>query len=292
MRIMVAFAALVGVAIGIGWLVAGAGGAVIASAGVLLAGLSMYANASGCVLHLTGAYPMAREAASDLHHLVERLAAQADMPGVAPRLYWLPGDAPNALATGRNPTRAAIAMTPALLTLLTRDELAGVLTRELACIARRYTVVGDMAAALAGGLMLIASWQGRARAPVQAADPDSGRGSRRLGTWGGTGWRAALMWIAARLVRAASSAEQVHAADAEGARVFGDPFPIAHALEKLTVANSTRPVRMVNPGLAHQFIVAPNIEEPVRPLFTAPPPLNVRLQRLTRQALLPAVNPG
>ena len=291
MRIVAVFAALVGVATGIGWLVAGALGAVIASAGVLLAGLSLYAGASACVLHLAGAYPMERDATPDLHRLVERLAAQADMPG-APRLYWLPGDAPNALATGRNSTRAAIAMTPALLTFLTRDELAGVLARELTCIARRYTVVGDMAATLAGGLMLIASWQGRSRATAEMADPNSGGEGCRSGLWGGTGWRAVLMFIAARLARAASSAEHVHTADAEGARVFGDPFSVARALERLAAANSTRPVPMVNPGLTHQFIVAPHIDEPVRPLFTAPPPLNVRLQRLTRQALRPAVNPG
>ena len=292
MRILAAFAALVGVATGIGWLVAGALGAVIASAGVLLAGLGLYANASACVLRLAGAYPMERDAAPDLHRLVERLAAQASLPGAAPRLYWLPGDAPNALATGRDPAHAALALTPALLTLLERDELASVLTRELVCIARRRTVVGDMAAALAGGLMLIASWQGRSRATAETAGPNGGREGCRSGLGVGTGWRAALMFIAARLVRAASSTEHVHAADAEGARVFGDPFPIARALERLAAANSTQPVRTVNPGLAHQFIVAPYIEEPDRPLFVALPPLPVRLQCLTQQALLPAPNPG
>ena len=292
MRIVAGFAALVGVATGIGWLVAGALGAVIASAGVLLAGLGLYANASACVLRLAGAYPMERDAAPDLHRLVERLAAQASLPGAAPRLYWLPGDAPNALATGRDPAHAALALTPALLTLLTRDELAGVLTRELACIARRYTVVGDMATPLAGGLVLLAGWQSRARAAARAADAIRDRGGPHGGLWGRPAWRAVLVLVAARLVRAASSAEHVHAADAEGAQMLGDPFPIARALEKLTAANSMRPERAVNPGLVHQFVVAPYTEEPVRLLFTAPPPLHVRLQRLTRQALRPAAYAG
>ena len=163
MRILAAFAVLVGVVTGIGWLVAGAPGAVIAGASALLASLSLYRNAGRCVLHLAGAYPIVRDVAPDLYRLVERLAAQAGMPGAAPRLYWLPGDAPNALATGRDLAHAAIALTPDLPALLDRDELAGLLARELACLTRGATRPGDIAAALAGGLMLIARWPGHSR---------------------------------------------------------------------------------------------------------------------------------
>jgi heat shock protein HtpX len=288
-RLLAAFAVVVGAVTGIGWLVTGAPGAVIAGASALLALLILYANASPCVLRLAGAYPVARDVAPDLYRLVERLVTQAGLSGT-PRLYWLPGDAPNALATGRDSARAAIAMTPALLTLLTRDELAGVLTRELACIARRYTVVWDMAAALAGGLMLIASWRGRARTTVEAADPDSGRGGSRSAPRGSRGWRTVLILLSARLVRAAGSVEQVHAADAEGARVLDDPFPIARALERLAAANSARPVRTANSGLAHEFIIAPYVEEPLCRLFRAHPPLAERVERLNEQALEPTMS--
>jgi heat shock protein HtpX len=282
-----AFVALISGAVCAGRLVAGVGGAVIAGTSMLLAGVSLYLGASACVLRLAGAYPLRRADAPAVCRLVEQLAAQCGLPG-APRLYWLPGDAPNALATGRNPAHAALAVTPTLLAFLERDELAGVLTRELTCIARRYTATGDMAAALAGGLLWISYQQGRSRGDVVADDPPV----RRSKTWGDTGMRSALTTIAARLVCATGAAAQVYAADAEGAALFGDPFPIARALAKLTVANSTPPVWRANPGLACQFVVAPYIEKPLRPLFTTPPPLNARVQSLTRQALRPAVNPG
>jgi heat shock protein HtpX len=293
-RILIAFAALVGVATGIGWLVAGALGAVIAGAGVLLAGVSLYARASACVLHLAGAYPMERDAAPDLHCLVERLAAQASLLGAAPRLYWLPGDAPNALVTGRDPAHAAIARTPDLPALLERDELAGLLARELACLTRDATRPGDIAAALAGRLMLIACWPAHSRRPARPEEPDR----KVVGQWsvhnqGDDAFlRLVLASIAAGVVRAASSAERVHAADTAGAQMLSDPLPLARALAKLAAANGTRPACEVNPGLAHQFVVAPYIEESLRPLFSIQPSSSARLQRLTRQALLPAVNPG
>ena len=199
------------------------------------------------------------------------------MPAAAPRLYWLPGDAPNALATGRDLAHAAIALTPDLPALLDRDELAGLLARELACLTRGATRPGDIAAALAGGLMLHAA---RARVRQRIGDDPMARLVLRR-------------WIArSGVVRAASSAERVHAADTAGAQMLSDPLPLARALAKLAAANSTRPACEVNPGLAHQFVVAPYIEESLRPLFSTPPSASARLQRLTRQALQPAVTPG
>jgi Zn-dependent protease with chaperone function len=74
--------------------------------------------------------------------------------------------------------------------------------------------------------------------------------------------------------------------------MLSDPLPLARALAKLAAGNSIRPSYEVNPGLAHQFVVAPYIEESLRPLFSTPPSSSARLQRLTRQALQPVVNPG
>jgi heat shock protein HtpX len=293
-RIVAAFATLIGGAAGIGWLVAGAPGAVIAGAAALLASVSLYRCAARCVLHLTGAYPIARDVAPDLYRLVERLAAQAGMPGAAPRLYWLPGDAPNALATGRDLAHAALALAPDLPALLDRDELAGLLARELACLTRGATRPGDIAAAVAGGLMLIACGPAHSRRRARPEEP----AREVVGQWsvhprgGGACLRLVVASIAAGIVRAASSAERVHAADTAGAQMLSDPLPLARALAKLAAANSTRPACGVNPGLAHLFVVAPYIEESLRPLFSTPPSANARLQRLTRQALQPAVNPG
>ena len=294
MRFLAAFAVLVGAVTGIGWLVAGAPGAVIAGASALLAVLILYANASPCVLHLAGAYPIARDVAPDLYRLVERLAAQAGIPGAAPRLYWLPGDAPNALATGRDLTHAAIALTPNLPALLDRDELAGLLARELACLIGGATRPGDIAAAAGRRADADRSLAGALPTPgwpeSQVRNVVGGRSASRPGV--GSILRLVLALIAAGVVRAASSAERVHAADTAGAQMLSDPLPLARALAKLAAANSTRPACEVNPGLAHQFVVAPYIEESLRPLFSTPPSASARLQRLTRQALQPAVAPG
>ena len=292
MRILAAFSALVGGAAGIGWLVTGALGAVIAGASVLLASVSLYRYAARCVLHLAGAYPISRDVGPGLYRLVERLAARAGTPGAAPRLYWLPGNAPNALATGRDLAHAAIALTPDLLALLDRDELAGLLARELACLARGDTRPGDIAAALAGGLMLIARWPHQFQRAAEAGEQTSNQWARRPAAWVGAAWRMSLALVAAGVVRAASSAERVHAADAAGAQMLSDPLPLARALAKLSAANSTRPAREVNPGLAQQFVVAPYIEESLRPLFSTPPSSSARLQRLTRQALQPVAYAG
>jgi heat shock protein HtpX len=301
-RIMVAFATLVGGAAGIDWLVTGALGAVIAGVSALLACASLYRCASRCVLQLAGAYPFASDVAPGLHRLVERLAVQSGTPpqkardsaGATVRLYWLPGAAPNVLATGRDPAHAAIALTPDLPALLDHDELAALLARELACLARGDTQRGDIAAALAGGLMLIARGPVRSQHSGQSDAQDRNvavrRSASRQGV--GTGWRLVMASIAAGVVRAASSAERIHAADAAGALMVGDPLPLARALAKLTAANSTRPAHEVNPGLAHLFVVTPYIEESLQLLFSTPPSSSARLQRLTRQALQPVVNPG
>jgi heat shock protein HtpX len=293
-RIFGAFAALVIGTAGIGWLVAGPLGAAIAGASAFLACVGVVRCAARCVLHLAGAYPVAPDIAPGLHQLVEHLSARSGAHGESPRLYWLPGDAPNALATGRDPANGAIALTPDLVSLLDHDELTGLLARELACLARSDTRRGDMAAALAGGLMLIARRPERpqhsGQSDVQVRNVAVRRSAGRQGV--GTGWRLALASIAAGVMHAAGSAESVHAADAAGAQMLSDPLPLARALAKLTAANSTRPARDVNPGLAHQFVVAPYIEEPLRPLFSTPPSSSARLQRLTLQALQPVMNPG
>jgi len=291
---MAVFAALVGVATGIGWLLAGALGAAVAGASVLLASMGLYRYADRYLLHLAGAYPVARDAAPDLHRLVERLARQTGAPGRVPRLYWLPGTAPNALASGGALAHAAIALTPDLPAILDRDELAGILARELAYLAYGDSRSGEIAAALAGGLMQIGLWSGQSRVPgpweEQARYVAVRQSARRQGP--GAALRLALAWIAAWVVRAASSAERVHAADAAGAQMLDDPLPLARALAKLTAANSTRPQLQVNPGLANQFVVAPYIEETLRPLFSMPPSSSARLQRLTRRALQPCANPS
>ncbi|AKQ64951.1 Peptidase M48, Ste24p precursor [Myxococcus hansupus] len=99
-------------------------------------------------LAIHGAKPLPREQAPWLHEMVERLAARAGMP--KPKVYILPTAAPNAFATGRNPSHAAIAVTAGILDILDRRELEGVLAHELGHVRNRDTLIGTVAATLAG----------------------------------------------------------------------------------------------------------------------------------------------
>jgi hypothetical protein len=157
-RLLALFTALLGALAGVGWLLACEVGAVIAAASRLLAFLSLYWYADKCVLCLARATQVRRDVAPDLFRMVERLAAQAGVPAATLRLYWLPGAAPNALAAGHDMAHAAIAITPDLPSFLDHDELAGLLVRELAYLRRGYPRLGDTAAAVAGGLMLLGCW--------------------------------------------------------------------------------------------------------------------------------------
>jgi len=287
---LAALAALVGGAAGIGWLVMGALGAVMAGALILLAGASLYACASRCALRLAGASPVSGDSAPELQRLIERLARQKERnsAGAAPRLYWLPGDAPNILTTGRGAGHAAIALTPGLPAVLERDELTGLLVRELASLEQADAPWQDISAALAGGLMCIAGWPDRFRPPAESGEEDGLQWARKIAARVGAAMRIVLASSAAGVVRVACSAERIYAADAAGAQLLGDPLPLARALAKLAAGNSARPACDVNPGLVHQFIVAPFVEEPLQTLLCTHPPLAARLQRLTEQALEPS----
>ena len=149
-------AGLTGLFMGVGYLIGGASGAMIAL--VVAAGMNLFAywNSDRMVLSMHGAQEIDARAAPDLFNLVAELARNAELP--MPRVFVMHEDQPNAFATGRNPQNAAVAVTTGLMNQLSREELAGVIAHELAHIKHHDTLLMTITATIAGAISMIAQF--------------------------------------------------------------------------------------------------------------------------------------
>src|SRR5271169_1553604 len=200
-------------------------------------------------LRSSGAQPVTREQLPRLYEVMERLVAKAQLP--MPKLYVIPQPAPNAFATGRNPSHASVAVTAGLMELMNDDELEGVIAHELSHVRNYDILITSIAATLAGAI----SWIGYMGRWGMMLGGFGGRDERR-----GGGLAALLMLIvapiAAMLIQLGISRQREFAADASGARMVGHPYGLISALEKLGAYNKRIPMD-VSPATASLFIVAP-----------------------------------
>ncbi len=203
----------------------------------------------------------------ELEDLVRSLADRAGVP--MPKVYMSPQQAPNAFATGRNPSHAAVCVTAGLRQMLTRDELEGVLAHELGHVKHRDILISTIAAAIAGAITMLA----------YMAMFGGGRRDRE----GGNPIIALLLMLlaplAAGLIQMAISRSREYSADSFGAETAGSPRKLAGALQKLAMANQHIPMN-VNPSQSHLFIVAPLTGKDMANLFMTHPPIEKRIQRL------------
>src|SRR5271167_308267 len=121
---------------------------------VLLNGTA-YFFSDKIALASSGAQPISREQSPRLYAVMEGLAAKANLP--MPKLYMIPQPAPNAFATGRNPSHASLAVTEGLMELMNDDELEGVIAHELSHVRNYDILTTSIAATLAGAITMIAS---------------------------------------------------------------------------------------------------------------------------------------
>jgi heat shock protein HtpX len=220
----------------------------------------------------SGAQPVSREQLPRLYEVMERLCAKAGLP--MPKLYVIPQPAPNAFATGRNPSHASVAVTAGLMELMTDDELEGVIAHELSHVRNYDILITSIAATLAGAITWIAS-MGR------WAMIFGGFGGSRDDNRGGGGLEALIMLlvapIAAMLIQLGISRQREFAADASGARMVGHPYGLISALEKLGAYNKRIPMD-VPPATASLFIVAPlSAGQVLSGMFSTHPPLSERI---------------
>src|SRR5579864_1793724 len=223
----------------------------------------------------SGAQPVTREQLPRLYAVMERLAGKANLP--MPKLYVIPQAAPNAFATGRNPSHASVAVTAGLMELMNDDELEGVIAHELSHVRNYDILITSIAATLAGAITWIAS-MGR------WAMIFGGFGGSREDNRGGGGLAALIMLIvapiAALLIQLGISRQREFAADASGARMVGDQYGLISALEKLGAYNKRIPMD-VSPATASLFIVAPlSAGQVFSALFSTHPPLSERIATL------------
>jgi heat shock protein HtpX len=209
----------------------------------------------------------------EIYQIVSQIAENANLP--MPRIYIIPEAAPNAFATGRNPQHAVLAVTEGLLKLMKRDEIAGVLSHEMAHIKNRDILIGSIAATMAGAIMILATMARWTAFFGGGSNDDEGGGLGGIGLL----VMSILAPIAALLIQMAISRSREYHADATGAGFAGHPYGLANALEKLG-AYSRRLRMPVSPNTAHMFIVNPLSARGLAHLFSTHPPLEERVARL------------
>jgi heat shock protein HtpX len=230
-------------------------------------------------LKSSGAQPVTREQAPRLYAVMERLAAKGNLP--MPKLYVIPQAAPNAFATGRNPSHASVAATEGLLELMTDDELEGVIAHELSHVRNYDILTTSIAATLAGAITWIASI-------ARWGLIFGGMGGRDERRGGGIG--ALLMILvaplAAMIIQLGISRQREYAADAAGARLVGQPYGLISALEKLGAYNKRIPMDNVSPASAPLYIVMPlSPGSMLGGLFSTHPPLSERIEALRQMTI-------
>ncbi|HKN08924.1 MAG TPA: zinc metalloprotease HtpX [Pseudomonadota bacterium] len=274
-RTAMLLAGLTALFMAVGFLIGGAGGAMIAFLIAAAMNLVSYWNADKLVLSLHGAHPVDERSAPELVALVRELAQRANLP--MPQVYVMESAQPNAFATGRNPRHAAVAVSTGLLNMLNRDEIAGVIAHELSHISNRDTLTMTITATIAGAISMLAQFGlffgGGAR---------DNNGAGIIGTL----VMVILAPLAAMIVQMAISRTREYAADELGARISGRPDALASALAKISSAahmieNETAERA---PATAHLFIVNPLGGQRMNNLFSTHPSTENRIAALQRLA--------
>jgi heat shock protein HtpX len=228
------------------------------------------------VLRMYGARELSQADAPELYSIVHELALSAGMP--MPRLYMVPSEAPNAFATGRSPSHAAVAVTEGIMRMLSRAELRAVLAHELSHVRNRDTLISAIAATLAGVILMVAR---------MAQFAALFGGMRRDDREGASGLELLVMIVvaplAAMLIQMAVSRSREYQADATGAQISHSPNDLASALEKIASA-SGRLALPAGPATAHLWIVNPLRGSWIANLFSTHPPVEERIRRLRAMA--------
>jgi heat shock protein HtpX len=273
-RTAMLLAGLTALFMGVGYLIGGSGGAMIAL--VVAAGMNLftYWNSDRMVLSSFGAQEVDARTAPDLYRLVQELSVRAGLP--MPRVYIIDSPQPNAFATGRDPEHAAVAVNTGLLNTLSREEAAGVIAHELAHIKNRDTLIMTITATIAGAISMLAQFG------MFFGGNRNNNGTGIIGTLA----MVILAPIAAMLVQMAISRTREYAADRMGAEIVGEPRYLASALAKLDNAAHAIPNEQAesNPATAHMFIVNPLSGSRMDNLFSTHPATENRIAALEQLA--------
>jgi heat shock protein HtpX len=262
---------------GVGFLIGGTGGMMIAL--VIAAGMNLFSywNADKMVLNMHHAVEVNEANAPEYYGIVRQLAANANLP--MPKVYLIQNDQPNAFATGRNPQNAAVAASTGLLHALSPEEVAAVMAHELAHVEHRDTLTMTVTATLAGAISMLGNF---------AMFFGGGNSRENNNPLGFIGVIVAMIVapFAAMIVQMAISRTREYAADRRGAQICGNPLWLASALNK--IARGTKQIvnedAERNPASAPLFIINPLSGHGADNLFSTHPSTENRIAALEAMA--------
>ncbi|AJY47565.1 zinc metalloprotease HtpX [Martelella endophytica] len=260
---------------GIGYMIGGQSGMMIAL--VMAAGMNIFSywNSDRMVLSMYRAQEVDERSAPEYYGLVRELSGRAGLP--MPKVYLYDSPQPNAFATGRNPQNAAVAASTGILKMLSREELAGVMAHELSHVQHRDTLTMTITATLAGAISMLGHFAFFFGGSRNNNNP-----------FGFVGVLIAMIVapLAAALVQMAISRTREYAADRRGGEICGNPLWLASALQKIhhgnQVIHNERAER--NPATAHMFIINPLSGQNMDNLFSTHPNTDNRIAALRDQA--------
>ncbi len=276
-RTFLLLAGLTAILLVFGQLIGGRAGLLLFGALAVVMNFASYWFSDKMAIKMSRAQPLAESDDPELFAMTARLAQRAGVP--MPRLYRIPQEQPNAFATGRNPSHAAIAVTDGLRRYMPPQQLEGVLAHEFAHIANRDILIQSIGAMIAGVIGAIASFMQFSMLFGGGDDEDSG-------PLGFIGAMAAMILapIAATILQLAVSRQREYRADATAAQYMGQSEPLASALETLQRGAAALPMQ-VNPASEPLYIISPLSGKGLAGLFATHPPLEDRIRRLRSMSL-------
>lgn len=268
-------AALTALFMGLGYMIGGVTGMLIAL--VVAGGMNLFSywNADKIVLKMYRAQPVDENHPNAVVRTyvadILQMARDAGLP--RPMIAIIPNDQPNAFATGRNPQNAAVCATTGLLDMLTREEIRGVMAHELAHVKNRDTLTMTVTATIAGAIAALANF---------ALFFGGGDDRERPGGIIGTLALMILAPMAAGLVQMAISRSREYEADRVGAEIAGDPNALASALQKIEAYAKRihNPTAERNPASGQLFIINPLAGRGADNLFSTHPATGNRVRAL------------
>jgi heat shock protein HtpX len=282
LRTAMLLAAMTALFMGVGYMIGGSGGMVIALVIAAATNLFSYWNADKMVLAMHRAVEVDEKNAPEFYAIVRELSSRAGLP--MPRTYIIDTPQPNAFATGRNPENAAVAASTGLLERLSHEEVAAVMAHELAHVQNRDTLTMTIVATLAGAISMLGNF-----AFFFGGNRDNNN------PLGFVGVLIAMIVapFAAMIVQMAVSRTREYAADRRGAEICGHPLWLASALDKIARTAERIPNADAerSPATAHLFIINPLSGERMDNLFSTHPATGNRIAALQAMAAEMAEQP-
>jgi heat shock protein HtpX len=249
---------------------------------VIVVGIALfqYFTSDKLALAAAGAKVVERDQAPELHAMIERLCAMADLP--KPRVAVIDTEVPNAFATGRSPKHAAVAVTRGLWQRLEPQEIEGVLAHELSHIANRDVLIMTVAsffAMLAGLLTRFGIYGGM-------FGGGRGRDNNAVPVWLIVLLVSVVTYFLSQILILAISRYREYAADRGSALITGAPEHLMSALQKIASDMFRIPQRDLREveSMNAFFIIPASVKGSMSQLFMTHPPLEKRLAALSEIA--------